>query len=310
MATVKSEPSAPRVLELLAPRFAEFSEVAGSLPVSLDLSASMDVQLVFWERGGVAKELECVDVDDGCPRCKFESFLRGLVIEGLHEVAAVSKLEEFDFVKCHLVVGTDGAGNESEEGKVEAARRSRCHVVGCRLHRWKAPRTQVTPDRTTRPAPARRRPSAKVPVERQIQVPAPASPPAVDVSSPTPSVLESNTVLLKEERPVLSEPPSSRKLSLPDVFHALMTRIEAAPTDLWSEDVAGLDLRLYEHQRRGLSWMMKRERGLLWDTLLLHPFSVPGKQSDTDRELETEFAETAYDACGGMLCDEPGPSRC
>ncbi|EEY65516.1 uncharacterized protein PITG_03009 [Phytophthora infestans T30-4] len=77
---MKTEPSAPRVLELLAPRFADLSGVSGSLPVSLDLSASLDVQLVFWEREGVTKELECVNVDEGCPRCKFEAFLRGLVI--------------------------------------------------------------------------------------------------------------------------------------------------------------------------------------------------------------------------------------
>ncbi|KAG2990928.1 hypothetical protein PC120_g22818 [Phytophthora cactorum] len=52
--------------------------------------------------------------------------------------------------------------------------------------------------------------------------------------------------------------------------------------------------------------MMKREREILWDTLLLHPFSVPGRDCENDRELEKEFGDLAYDACGGMLCDEPG----
>ncbi|ETL90645.1 hypothetical protein L917_10714 [Phytophthora nicotianae] len=344
---MKTEPSAPRVLELLAPRFADLGDVSGSLPVSLDLSASMDVQLVFWEREGVTKELECVNVDEGCPRCKFEGFLRGLVIlkrrgvlhingayavdpmgrnfarlrlqiEGMHEVAAASKLEEFDFVKCHLDNYNNIGDNVTEEQKIEAARRSKCHVMGCRLHCWQAPRVQVTPERTPRATlsglnwdqqHSNSDAPSHVPVKREIQVSSPASPHApqspMRASSPTPSVVE-YAVSLKDEEPVLCEPAPHRKLNLPDVFHSLMARIEAEPSDLWSADVAGLDLKLYEHQRRGLSWMMKRERGILWDTLLLHPFSVPGRDSDTDLELETEFGKTAYDACGGMLCDEPG----
>lgn len=344
---MKTEPSAPRVLELLAPRFADLSGVSGSLPVSLDLSASLDVQLVFWEREGVTKELECVNVDEGCPRCKFEAFLRGLVIlkrrgvlhingayamdptgrnfarlrlqiEGMHEVAAVSKLDEFDFVKCHLDNYNNTGDCVTEDEKIEAARRSKCHVMGCKLHRWQTPRTQVTPERTPRAAPPssnwdQRRSGldspSRVPVKRESPVSSPASPLSlqspVSAPSPAPSVVE-YAVSLKDEEPVLCEPAPHRRLNLPDVFHSLMARIEAEPSDLWSADVAGLDLTLYEHQRRGLSWMMKRESAVLWDTLLLHPFSVPGRDSDSDVELETEFSETAYDACGGMLCDEPG----
>ncbi|KAG2779042.1 hypothetical protein PC129_g2414 [Phytophthora cactorum] len=342
---MKTEPSAPRVLELLVPRFADLSDVPGSSPVSLDLSASMDVQLVFWEREGVTKELECVNVDEGCPRCKFEGFLRGIVIlkrrgvlhingayavdptgrnfarlrlliEGMHEVAAASKLEEFGFVKCHLESYNNAEDNETQEEMIEAARRSKCHVIGCKLHRWHAaPRVQVTPERTPRAVPpsSNRAQShscsdspSRVPVKREDQVSSPASSfssqSPVEVSSPTPSVLE-YSISLKEEQSVLYEPAPNRKLNLPDVFHSLMARIEAEPSDLWSADVGGLDLKLYEHQRRGLSWMVKREHGMLWDTLLLHPFSVPGRNCDTDGELETEFSEIAYDACGGMLCD-------
>eukprot|EP00644_Phytophthora_capsici_P005931 jgi/Phyca11/98467/e_gw1.2.275.1 len=305
MATVKAEPStplAPRVLELLVPRLDDISDAPSSLGVSLDLSTSLELQLEFWERG-VTRKLECVNVDKGCPRCKFDLFLRGLVdlerrgvlrINGLYIVRpedrdfgrlrlqikgiqGTTALEEFDFVKCHLEGANDAKDQDEEKKRITAARRSKCHVMGCDLHRWKAKRRQAT---------------------QRIRRPGPGSPPPIEV-------LET-AVLVKEEGQALQEPHANRKLSLPDVFHTLMARIEAAPTDLWAEDVNGLDLKLYEHQRRGLSWMMKRERVLVWDTLLLHPFSVPGKQSDTDRKLETEFSEAAYDACGGMLCDEPG----
>ncbi|POM75917.1 F-box protein, partial [Phytophthora palmivora] len=152
----KTEPSlmvsVAHILELLVPRFANVSDIPGSFPVSLDLSASMDVQLVFWERG-VTKELECINVDDGCPRCKFDSFLRGLVIlkrrgvlhlngayvveptkrnfarlrlhiESINEMAAASKLEEFDFVLCHLQ-SSDREEEEMEEQKIAAAKRSK-----------------------------------------------------------------------------------------------------------------------------------------------------------------------------------------
>ncbi|POM58247.1 Hypothetical protein PHPALM_37134 [Phytophthora palmivora] len=146
--------SVAHILELLVPRFANVSDIPGSFPVSLDLSASMDIQLVFWE-SGVAKELECINVDDGCPRCKFDSFLRGLVIlkrrgvlhlngayvveptrrnfarlrlhiESINEMAAASKLEEFDFVLCHLQ-SSNGEEEEMEEQKIAAAKRSKCH---------------------------------------------------------------------------------------------------------------------------------------------------------------------------------------
>ncbi|KAG6623298.1 F-box protein [Phytophthora cinnamomi] len=168
MAAVKTEPSVRRVLELLVPRYTDAGDVSGSVPVSLDLSASLDVQLVFWERSGVAKELECVNFEEGCPRCKFESFLRGLVIlkrrgvlhingaylvegdfallrlqiEGLADIGAASKLEEFDFVRSHLQLGDDARAGGSEKDRADAAKLSRCHVLGCTMHRWKASRPE------------------------------------------------------------------------------------------------------------------------------------------------------------------------
>jgi SNF2 family DNA or RNA helicase len=325
---VKADPSAARVLELLAPRFSDVDATTGSVPVALELSASLDVQLVFWDRAGVTKELGCVNMEEGCPRCKFDSFLRGLVIlkrrrllhingayvlgeqgfarlrlqiEGLEDVATTSELEEFDFVKSHLQTQSVQEAAETEQEQLKAARRSKCHIVGCKLHRWKTPRIHVTPERS------RPRPCAPTPVPMAVQSPplSSLSPPA-ELTSPMSRGSEASAPL-KVESQVLEEPPSERKLNLPDVFQRLMARIEATPTDLWSGDVAGLDLRLYEHQRRGLSWMMKRERELLWDTVLLHPFSIPGKPiRENDRLFEKEFSGTAHDACGGMLCDEPG----
>ncbi|KAK1948543.1 putative SWI/SNF-related [Phytophthora citrophthora] len=213
-------------------------------------------------------------------------------------------LDEFEFVKCHLE-GTGEVDICAEKKKATAARRSTCHKT-------------KTPERTRRPVaspvPISRQPMAEAQVKLEIAVPVPVAPersPTFEMqeeiqepdppSSPMVEVLET-AVLVKEEGQTLQEPQTDRKMSLPAVFHSLMAQIEAVPTIY----VDGLDLKLYEHQRRGLSWMMKRERALLWDTLLLHPFRVPGKQSDTDRKLEIEFSEAAYDACGDMLCDEPG----
>ncbi|KAE9196593.1 hypothetical protein PF002_g23006 [Phytophthora fragariae] len=349
MAAVKAELSAAQVLELLVPRFDDLGVVSGnSVPVALDLSASLDVQLVFWEHSGVVKELECVNVEEGCPRCKFESFLRGLVIlrrrgallfsgayvvedafarlrlriEARNDIEAASKPEEFSFVWCHLQLEGAGRTGATERDVVAAAKRSRCHVVGCNLHRWKAQRAQVTPERASlspravvsTPSPFPVRVSTHVPrangtptsstssgrnvtFKRESQEPI-RSRTLREVSMPSPSIEESNT---RVNTPILN-----RKFNLPDVFHTLMTQMES-PTELWSPNIPGLDLKLYEHQRRGLSWMMNREKTSLWETSLRHPFSVPGRQRhESDHLLESDFGDTARDVCGGMLCDEPG----
>ncbi|ETN00603.1 hypothetical protein PPTG_24237 [Phytophthora nicotianae INRA-310] len=81
----------------------------------------------------------------------------------------------------------------------------------------------------------------------------------------------------------LLEPTPNRGLNLLDVYRCSTARIQAARPDLHSEDVTGLKFKLFEHQRRGLSWMNKRERDVLWDTLLLHPFSVPDIDCESDR---------------------------
>uniref|UniRef100_H3GMV9 Uncharacterized protein n=1 Tax=Phytophthora ramorum TaxID=164328 RepID=H3GMV9_PHYRM len=129
MASVKREPSAPRMLELLAPRFSDVGGAGGSIPVSLDLSATLDVQLVFWERS-VTRQLECVNVDEGCPRCKFESFLRGLVIlkrRGLLHIngAYVVDAAEPGFALLRLQV-------EGCEAIAEASNAANC--IGGRRH--------------------------------------------------------------------------------------------------------------------------------------------------------------------------------
>ncbi|GMF63743.1 unnamed protein product [Phytophthora fragariaefolia] len=292
---VKTELSAPLVLELLVPHFTDVGDVQGSVPVALDLSPSLNVQLVFWERFGVTKDLECINEEEGCPRCKFESFLRGLVIlkrrgvlhinganavlndfarlrlqiEGFDAIGAEANLLEFSFVSCHLKQSNSGRTGETDIDKVAAAKHSTCHVVGCNLHRWKAVRVEETSDTVRRSQ------------ERSNN-----------------SVIENRAQL---------EPLPNRKLNLPDVFHSLMAQIEVTSIDLWSERIPGLNLKLYEHQRRGLGWMMKREKAVLWETALPQVFTVPGRPShDSDNILLSAFPETAYDSCGGMLCDEPG----
>eukprot|EP00644_Phytophthora_capsici_P005928 jgi/Phyca11/539046/estExt2_Genewise1Plus.C_PHYCAscaffold_20859 len=80
------------------------------------------------------------------------------------------------------------------------------------------------------------------------------------------------------------------------------------------EVVPGLNLVLYEHQRRGLKWMLRRETPSLTCIPQPHPFilSSETKYEDAtaidlieDRVIEHPHV-TARDACGGMFCDEPG----
>ncbi|KAJ8517456.1 hypothetical protein ON010_g18317 [Phytophthora cinnamomi] len=79
--------------------------------------------------------------------------------------------------------------------------------------------------------------------------------------------------------------------------------------------VPGLNLVLYEHQRKGLKWMLYRETpSLIKSGCELHPFLFPrrpGQKSDIaidllDMKVVADVDTTTRDLCGGMFCDEPG----
>lgn len=366
--TEVADVAAPRVLELLVPHDPDVSDVSGSLPVTLTLTAALEPQLEF--PGGVMRDAECINVDVGCPRCKFLVLLRSLVrlqqrgdvqisaeyVVNLErnyallrlrmEVRNQVALDEFELVKSHLQAPAESG--ETARARRRKARESTCHIVGCTLHRWKHRRATVASVKQEKREPVAkqepvtkqeavpvetpsRRPAAPVTIDltlssdseqedvRQRNVPVqedrPAATTAVQVES-APELMEEHSELpMQEDGPVspLPDEVSAKKLNLPDVYHSLMTRIDGVSTDMWGDVVPGLELTLYEHQRRGLSWMLKREKPALWNTVLWHPFSAPRSVGDeqlvihhSDRELEREFNETAYDACGGMLCDEPG----
>ncbi|KAG2995858.1 hypothetical protein PC118_g2780 [Phytophthora cactorum] len=306
---MRPDASVPRVLELLMPRLSDLSGV----PVSLDLSVSMAVQLNFWAHGGATKKIECVNVDEGCPRCNFDSFLGRLVlfkraqvlhIDGAYVVepdgrnfgrlklrikriqeAALD--EEFAFIKSHIEGRHNTEVNMTDREKIQMASHSTCHVMGCTMHRWNEFRVQGAPDRVMEAETARYLPpvtptssrptmnlstpdiSSNMPVKRENMLPASASPLSMEG---LPIVLECG-VYFKEEWPELREPTLNRQLNLLDLNLCLTSRMNAAQTDLHSFDVAGLKIQL---------------------------------DCENDRELEKEFGDLAYDACGGMLCDEPG----
>ncbi|KAE9227540.1 hypothetical protein PF005_g4674 [Phytophthora fragariae] len=80
------------------------------------------------------------------------------------------------------------------------------------------------------------------------------------------------------------------------------------------EVVPGLNLVLYDHQRRGLKWMLRRETPSLTCIPQPHPF-ILSSESESESATAVDLIEdrvithphvTASDACGGMFCDEPG----
>ncbi|KAG3045154.1 hypothetical protein PC121_g21457 [Phytophthora cactorum] len=222
---MRPDASVPRVLELLMPRLSDLSGV----PVSLDLSVSMAVQLNFWAHGGATKKIECVNVDEGCPRCNFDSFLGRLVLFKRAQVLHIDGA---------YVVEPDGRNFGSLKLRIKRIQEAALDEEFAFIKSHIEGRHNTEVNMTDR---------------EKIQM---AS---------------------HKEWPELREPTLNRQLNLLDLNLCLTSRMNAAQTDLHSFDVAGLKIQL-----------------------------VPGRDCENDRELEKEFGDLAYDACGGMLCDEPG----
>ncbi|KAG7399247.1 hypothetical protein PHYBOEH_009286 [Phytophthora boehmeriae] len=285
---IKTEATAVgAALELLAPRFPDLCATSSGLRVRLALSESLDVQLSFPDLS-VVKEVECINFEEGCPRCKFQGLLRGLAVLQQHDDVDISgiyvvngernystlqlqvqvrdaaKVDEFEFVQCHLEPMADSG--ETARAKRLNARQSSCHVVGCRLHRWKRARTRVSL------APTLKQEFVKDEEEATKQES------SVTIEAPTRSAPSS---LEHQEQVVRTQ---TRRFNLPNLFHSLMARTEDDSMCMWGEHVPNLELTLYEHQRRGISWMLQREQPELWDTVLPHPFSAPGVELDIELE--------------------------
>ncbi|KAG6973411.1 hypothetical protein JG688_00003551 [Phytophthora aleatoria] len=193
--------------------------------------------------------------------------------------------EELAFIKSHIEGRHNTEVNMTDREKIQMASHSTCHVMGCTMHRWNEFRVQGAPDRVMEAETARYLPpvtptsssptmnlstsdiSSNMPVKRENMLPASASPLPMEG---LPIVLECG-VYFKEEWPELREPTLNRQLNLLDLNLYLTSRMNAAQTDLHSFDVAELKIQL-----------------------------VPGRDCENDRELEKEFGDLAYDACGGL----------
>ncbi|KAK1948533.1 Transcription termination factor 2 [Phytophthora citrophthora] len=180
---------------------------------------------------------------------------------------------------------------------------SSCHVVGCRLHSWEA-------DEILGP-------------KAKLHLP--------DVFQSLMTHMEAEQQEIRNDItfvPRVEEKPGKplQLTNLPThTLHLVVCMLEANELVNWSgvcslfrhlayEVVPGLNLALYEHQRKGLKWMLHRETPSLINQSLLHPFVFarrPGRKIKvgidlTDMKAVEHVDTTTKDTCGGMFCDEPG----
>ncbi|RLN84045.1 hypothetical protein BBJ28_00008221 [Nothophytophthora sp. Chile5] len=337
--------SATRTIELLAPLYADVCDTvtgaATAFPVAFQRTATDWIQLVFTGRN-LVKDVACVNSASGC-RCDYVRFLRALMVLmerhilqvdttyvvapraiGQPRVATLQMrvrvhdsakrgtlLKEFDFVLCHLqasVLSIVARNQQARKNAVAAAladaKNSACHVVGCRLHPW-----DHLAKLSSQPKKKLNLPDVFHSLTTQMEV-------------EQMEIRDDVTYLARMTRPnkqvVVTDLPTN---VLQDIVCLMNARDLASLSGVCSlfqhmayEVVPGLNLVLYEHQRRGLKWMLHRETPSLAGTPLPHPFILSGG-SAVDSELALDLIEhkvitqshaVARDACGGMFCDEPG----
>ncbi|KAG1699688.1 hypothetical protein DVH05_012580 [Phytophthora capsici] len=332
---------ASRTIELLAPVYEDVCQVikggSTTVPVTLERTADDWIQLVF-PQTNVRKDVACVNGASGC-RCDFVRLLRALLTltEQLvvkvaatyvlaHRSADVATLEmrvqvheearrgtslrDFDLVLCHLqatvlsVVSRSGKKKiEARHEALESARSSSCHVVGCRLHPWDASKRAIQP-------------------KHKLNLPDVFHSLTSQMEVGQMEIRDDITYVVRMARPnkqiVITDLPTNVLQSIVCLMNARDLASLSGVCSLFQhmayEVVPGLNLVLYEHQRRGLKWMLRRETPSLTCIPQPHPFilSSETKYEDAmaidlieDRVIEHPHV-TARDACGGMFCDEPG----
>ncbi|POM59942.1 F-box protein [Phytophthora palmivora] len=329
-----------RTLVLLAPVYRDVCSTSRSTPVELQRTADDWLKLVFSTPDGlVEKEVACINSHDGC-RCDYVRLLRSLMVlserktltvTGKYVVETVDSnpiatlemsvkisshanigesLKAFEFVMSHLQIEGLSIARRSEKSRKEArkcefldATCSSCHVVGCRLHSWEA-------DEVLGP-------------KSKLHLP--------DVFQSLMIHMEAEQLEIRDDAAFVTraENSSKQQLSITDLptntLHTvvqLMTAKEIAVLSqvcslfrhLAYEVVPGLNLVLYEHQRKGLKWMLYRETPSLINRSLLHPFIFPRRPGQKtkvginllDFKVVEQVDTRARDMCGGMFCDEPG----
>ncbi|KAK1930743.1 hypothetical protein P3T76_013700 [Phytophthora citrophthora] len=258
--------SPPREVKLMfvVPEYKELRDIGDSgIYVALNLTKVVTPQLQFWKRAAVTAE--CFNSDSGCPRCTYVDILRELalldrkgilrisgeydVYSGKNFASLTLNIEEpneklleeqqaYEFAVHHL--RADFEPLIQEEEALAAAVHSSCHVVGCTQHQRQPPLLLSHPG-----------------------LPPPLSMPSMVVSASEGQLLSSSS----------SETSTDENSNLYDLLRSLKVCFEG-PSDVTSNgDVPGLKLKLFQHQCKGLAWMLQRERPERCDTVIEHPFS-------------------------------------
>ncbi|GMF09838.1 unnamed protein product [Phytophthora lilii] len=333
-----------RTIDLLAPVYADVCQPMAAcetrVPVTLQRTADDWIQLAFAGRG-VRKDVACVNGASGC-RCDYVRFLRALLVLTERQVVRVqatyvvatravghapvatlhlrvrvheeakrgTALKDFDFVLCHLqasvlsiVPRNEQAKKEAVNAALEDARNSSCHVVGCRLHPWD------TAKAANRPKQKLNLPDVFHSLTSQMEVD------QMEIRDDATYVAR---MMRLNKQVVLTDLPTNVLQSIVCLMNARDLASLSGVCSLFQhmayEVVPGLNLVLYEHQRRGLKWMLRRETPSLTCTPQPHPF-ILSSESKSESATAIDLIEdrviiyphvTASDACGGMFCDEPG----
>ncbi|KAE9227576.1 hypothetical protein PF002_g13789 [Phytophthora fragariae] len=341
MADSAAAASVDRTIELLAPVYEDVCPTTVNsvtrVPVTLQRTADDWIQLAF-ANPSVRKDVACVNGASGC-RCDFVRFLRALLLLSerlvlhVHATYVVSvgqapvatlqlrvrvheeakrgtPLKDFDLVLSHLqatvlsiVPRNEQSRKETVNAALEQAKNSSCHVVGCRLHPWGADKQMQPP-------------------KQKLNLP--------DVFHSLTSQMEVDQMEIRDDATYVARMTRTNKqilmTDLPtnvlqNIVCLMNARDLASLSGVCSlfqhmayEVVPGLNLVLYDHQRRGLKWMLRRETPSLTCIPQPHPF-ILSSESESESATAVDLIEdrvithphvTASDACGGMFCDEPG----
>ncbi|KAE9007068.1 hypothetical protein PF011_g11298 [Phytophthora fragariae] len=286
MADSAAAASVDRTIELLAPVYEDVCPTTVNsvtrVPVTLQRTADDWIQLAF-ANPSVRKDVACVNGASGC-RCDFVRFLRALLLLSerlvlhVHATYVVSvgqapvatlqlrvrvheeakrgtPLKDFDLVLSHLqatvlsiVPRNEQSRKETVNAALEQAKNSSCHVVGCRLHPWGADKQMQPP-------------------KQKLNLP--------DVFHSLTSQMEVDQMEIRDDATYVARMTRTNKqilmTDLPtnvlqNIVCLMNARDLASLSGVCSlfqhmayEVVPGLNLVLYDHQRRGLKWMLRRE---------------------------------------------------
>ncbi|RLN94484.1 hypothetical protein BBJ28_00006214 [Nothophytophthora sp. Chile5] len=340
-------PVVTRMIVLLAPLY---PDVCGSgtsggatstIPVELQRTADDWMKLVFpTTEGQVEKDVACVNSHDGC-RCDYSRMMRALMVlterkvlhvDGKYVVVAgpaggprvatlqmrvsvarsaprEESLKGFEFVLCHLQVPVLSVLVRSKKAREDAmaaalldATCSSCHVVGCKLHPWDV-------DEALGSKPKLNLPDVFQSLMDQMEVDHTEI--HVDTTSMAARGRPDNRLLVTD-LPINVLQSIVWFMNGRDVTS--LSGVCSLLRRLAYDVVPGLNLVLYDHQRKGLKWMLYRETPSLISRSLPHPFILPRRSGRStkvaidliDQKVVEAVDTRAIDTCGGMFCDEPG----